>query len=517
MKRGVVYLVGAGPGDPGLITVKGLRLLQAAEVLVYDHLVSERLVKEAPASAERIYVGKQGARHALEQDQIAQLLVAKAREGGGRLVVRLKGGDPFVFGRGGEEALYLKEHRVPFEVVPGITAGIAAPAYAGIPVTHRGLTSTLAFVTGHENPTKPESDIDWAKLATGIGTIVFYMGVKNLPKIVSQLIKHGRPKKTPVAVIRCGTRPDQQTVIGTLADIVQKAAGVKPPAITLVGEVARLRKALSWFERRPLFGRRIVVTRSREQASELTVQLEELGAEVIEFPTIRIAPPDDFGPLDAAIRNASSFDWIIFTSANGVKSVFERCRALGLDIRSLKGPRLCAIGPGTAAALEALLLRVDLQPSRFVAEAVVEEFRELTSEARLARKPCHPLRILLPRTDIARSVLPDGLRALGAEVTEVHAYVTKVEDRPDPALAARLTEEPVAYVTFTSSSTVRNFVQCLGARRATKVMSRARCASIGPITTKTAQELGLRVAVEAKESTIAGLVQAIVRDARRND
>jgi uroporphyrinogen III methyltransferase/synthase len=434
------------------------------------------------------------------------------------MVVRLKGGDPFVFGRGGEEALFLREHGIPFEVVPGVTAGIAGPAYAGIPVTHRGLTSTLALVTGHEDPAKPESDIDWSRLAMGVGTIVFYMGVKNLPHIVSQLLKHGRPKDTPAAVIRCGTLPGQQTVTGTLADIVQKSAAIKPPAITVVGEVARLREALSWFERRPLFGRRIVVTRSREQASELTAQLEDLGADVIELPTIKIVPPDDFGPLDGAIRDAARFHWIIFTSANGVRSFFDRCRELRLDVRSLKGPRLCAIGPGTTAALEARLLRVDLQPKRFVAEEIVEEFKRIAGEARLARrrrglatsKPCHPLRILLPRTDIARSLLPDELRALGAEVTEVQAYLTRTADPPEPQLLARLSEEPVDYITFTSSSTVRNFVQCLGKERVAQIMSKARCASIGPITTQTARELGLAVAIEAKESTIRGLVEAIL-------
>jgi uroporphyrinogen III methyltransferase/synthase len=359
------------------------------------------------------------------------------------------------------------------------------------------------MVTGHEDPTKPESDIDWAKLATGVGTIVFYMGVKNLPNIVSQLVKHGRPKETPAAVIRCGTRPDQATVTGTLADIVKKSAGIKPPAITLVGEVARLRDVLNWFETRPLFGCRIVVTRSREQASELTERLEDLGADVIEFPTIKIVPPEDFGPLDAAIRNAASFDWIIFTSANGVRHFFDRCRTLGLDIRSLKGPRLCAIGPGTGGALDALLLRVDMQPKKFVAEAIVEEFKGLGKVA--------GLRILLPRTEIARSLIPDELRAMSAQVTEVQAYVTKVEDHPDPGVIVRMMEGPVDFVTFTSSSTVRNFVECLGRERVEKIMAHARCASIGPITSQTAKELGLKVAIESDESTIPGLVEAILK------
>jgi uroporphyrinogen III methyltransferase/synthase len=362
------------------------------------------------------------------------------------------------------------------------------------------------MVTGHEDPAKPQSDIDWARLA-GLGTIAFYMGVKTLPGIVSQLLKHGRAKDTPVAVIRCGTRPDQETVTGTLADIVKKAVAITPPAIVLVGKVVRLRKALNWFEKRPLFGCRIVVTRSREQASELIGQLEDLGAEVIEFPTIRIEPPKDFGPLDSVIRDAASFDWIIFTSTNGVRQFFDRCRALALDIRSLKGPRLCAIGPGTAAALESLLLHVDMLPRRFVAEAVIAEFKKLGN--------IRGARILLPRADIARSVLPDELRPMGAEVTEVQAYRTKVEDAPAPALLERLTQGPIDYVTFTSSSTVKNFFECLGRKRAAKIVARARCASIGPITSKTAKEMGLKVAVEAEQSTIRSLVAAIVKQRRR--
>ncbi len=505
MRKGVVYLVGAGPGDPGLITVRGLRLVRAADVLVYDHLVGERLVREAPAGCEKMYVGKQGARHAMEQCEINRVLAQKARERGDRIVVRLKGGDPFVFGRGGEETLYLHEQGIAFEVVPGVTAGVAAPAYAGIPVTHRELTSSLAFVTGHEDPTKPDSAIDWARLATGVGTIVFYMGVKNLPRIVEELVKHGRPAETPVAVIRCGTLPEQHTVAGTLGNIVEKAKGIRPPAITLVGDVVRLREALNWFEKRPLFGRRIVVTRSREQASELSLELEDLGAEAIEFPTIRIGPPDDYGPLDNAMRSASSFDWIVFTSPNGVQHFFERWRALGVDVRELKGPRLCAIGPGTAAALEALLLRVEMRPARVVAEAVVQEFRKLGS---LGGK-----KILLPRTDIAREVLPDELRAMGAEVTEACAYVTRVEDPPNAELLTELSEKPVDFVTFTSSSTVRNFVACLGKERVRQIMGHARGASIGPITTQTAKALGVGIAVEAKESTISGLVEALVRAA----
>ena len=305
MKRNVVYLVGAGPGDPRLITVKGLECIKKADVVIYDYLVNTDLLSAAKQDAEFIYVGKQGSAHTMEQEDINKLIAKKALEG--KIVTRLKGGDPYIFGRGGEEAIVLHENNIPFEVVPGITAAIASPNYAGIPVTHRDFTSTFGLITGHEDPTKKESAIDWAKISTGIGTIAFYMGIKNLPYITEQLIKHGRSKDTPVAVIRWGTTPQQKTIIGTLATIVQKAKDIKPPAITIVGEVVKLRDQLNWFETKPLFGKTIVVTRSREQASEFADQLYEYGAHVIEFPTIEIAKPDTLKPLDEAINNINPF------------------------------------------------------------------------------------------------------------------------------------------------------------------------------------------------------------------
>ncbi|NQU07936.1 MAG: uroporphyrinogen-III C-methyltransferase, partial [Candidatus Abyssubacteria bacterium] len=345
----LVYLIGAGPGDPGLISVKGARCIQKADVVVYDYLSNPRLLSHCKPGAEKIYVGKKGSKHTLEQGDINKLLVDKASAG--NVVARLKGGDPFVFGRGAEEALALKEAGIPFEIIPGITAAVAAPAYAGIPVTHRDLTSTFALITGHEDPTKEESAIDWAKVATGIGTIAFYMGVKNLPRIAEKLIEHGRSPDTPVAVIRWGTTPNQQTVVGTLENIVQKVkeAGLKAPAITLVGEVVKLREDLNWFETRPLSGKKIVVTRSRAQSSEFVEQIESLGAEAVEMPTIRIADPEDFGPLDKAISKIEAFDWIVLTSPNGAAALFERLDARELDARALGGVKVAAVGAATAA------------------------------------------------------------------------------------------------------------------------------------------------------------------------
>ena len=350
MKEKIVYLVGSGPGDPGLITVKGLNCIKKADVIVYDYLVNASLLRNARDDAEIIYVGKKGNQHTMEQEDINQLLVDKAMEN--KIVTRLKGGDPYVFGRGGEEALVLKEHNIPFEVVPGITAAIATPAYAGIPVTHRTCTSTFGLITGHEDPTKDQSDIDWKKISTGLGTLTFYMGIKNLPNIVSQLVKHGRSEDTPVAVIRWGTTTEQETVTGTLSNIVEKAKDIKPPAITIVGEVVNLRDQLNWFETRPLFHKTIVVTRSRDQASEFSEQLTDLGANVLEFPTISITSPDDFTPLDNEIGKLESTDWIIFTSVNGVDCFFHRLFELGGDVRDLKGVKICSIGPATTERIK---------------------------------------------------------------------------------------------------------------------------------------------------------------------
>jgi len=501
-RKKIVYLIGAGPGDPGLISVKGLECLKKADVVIYDYLSNPRLLVHCRPEAEKIYVGKKGAQHTLEQEDINKLLVEKAAAG--NVVARLKGGDPFVFGRGGEEAEALMEAGIPFEVVPGITAAVAAPAYAGIPVTHRDLTSTFALVTGHEDPTKEESAIDWAKLATGVGTLAFYMGVKNLPRIVEKLMKNGRSADTPVAVIRWGTMPEQKTVTGTLADIVErvKEAKITAPAITLVGEVVRMREHLNWFEARPLFGKRIVVTRSRAQASEFIEQLEGFGAEAIEMPTIKIADPEDFRPLDTAIDDIESFNWIVFTSVNAVGRFVDRLLQRGRDIRDLKGVKICAIGSATADEIRSYKLRVDLIPPKYVAESIIES---LQTSGEIKGK-----RFLLPRADIARSLLPDEIAKLGGEAIEVDVYRTVLEEEADQQVIERLLSGEIDLVTFTSSSTVRNFAQLVGQDRLDQIKSKTRFASIGPITTQTAKELGIPIHIEASQHDIPGLVEAIL-------
>ena len=502
-EKGYVYLVGAGPGDPGLLTLKGREAIAKADVIVYDRLVHPAILAHASPQAELIYVGKSPERHTLKQEEINELLKDKALEG--KVVARVKGGDPFVFGRGGEEAEVLAEHSIPFEVVPGITSAIAVPAYAGIPVTHRDCTSTIGIITGNEDPTKEESSIDWAKLATGLGTLIFLMGMANLPKIVGQLLAHGRDGSTPVALIRWGTRPEQETLTGTLADIVEKAraANFSNPAIIIVGEVVKLREKLMWFEKQPLFGRRVVVTRAREQASALTAALQELGAAVMECPTIEIQSPLDWGPVDAAIHSLEDFQWVIFTSVNGVSSFFRRLWDLGYDVRKFYGVKICAIGPKTREALEKYALRVEYMPEEYVAEAVIEGLKEKVRPGE---------RVLLPRADIARKVLAEALAALGAGVTEVTVYRTVKSRRGQEALVAALREKKVDIVTFTSSSTVRNFVELLPAEEREQLLEGVKLVSIGPITTRTAEDLGLKVDVTAREYTIHGLVQAIVEN-----
>jgi len=505
MKRSMVYLVGAGPGDPKLITIKGMECIKKADIIIYDYLVNVELLRSARPDVEFIYVGKQGGAHTLEQDEINQLLVKKAQED--KIVTRLKGGDPYIFGRGGEEALVLFENHVPFEVVPGITAAIATPNYAGIPVTHRDFTSTFGLITGHEDPTKDESSIDWAKISTGIGTLAFYMGIKNLPYITEQLIKHGRDKDTPVAVIRWGTTSRQKTVIGTLSTIVQKAKDIKPPAITIVGEVVKLRDQLNWFETKPLFGKTIVVTRSREQASDFADKLYEHGANVIEFPTIEIAKPDDVKPLDNAIKAIHTFNWLVFTSTNGVDCFFQRLFELGRDVRDLKGLKLCAIGPATEEGIKKYHIKVDCRPPKFVAESVVEELKKVT--------PIKGEGFLLPRADIARSFLPEELQKLGGKVTDLVAYKTIMAKPKDVDLVEKAKNGEIDIITFTSSSTVRNFIQIVGEKNLAALNGRVQYASIGPITTQTAEEMGLRISIAADEYTIPGLVAAILKSVGR--
>jgi uroporphyrinogen III methyltransferase/synthase len=509
---GVVYLVGAGPGDPGLITVRGAKLLAAADVVVYDYLSNPRLLGHAP-QAEAIYVGKKAASHSMTQEQINALLVEKGRAG--KKVVRLKGGDPFVFGRGGEECEALVAAGVAFEVVPGVTAAIAAPAYAGIPVTHRDLNSSFTFITGHEKEEEYKdaeaktreagagaSDVDWAALAK-LPCLAFYMGVKSLPRICAKLIEHGMDPTTPAATIRGGTMARQRTVVGTVGDLPQKVAEAKlqPPAMTIIGRVVSLRETMNWFESRPLFGQTVVVTRTRQQASELSDKLSELGARVIEAPTIELHPPKDWSQVDAALLAMHQYDWVIFTSANGVRFARQRLMEIGEDASAFGAAAIAAIGEATAEAVRReLCMQVDLCPESFVAEALAEALEKSGEVA--GRK------FLLLRADIARPLLRDRLTAGGAvEVRDVPIYETK----PAEALPAELIEAldggEVDWVTFTSSSTVKNFYALLGEKRS--LIKRVRTASIGPITSDTLRELGVEPTVQAETYDIGGLLKAL--------
>jgi uroporphyrinogen III methyltransferase/synthase len=495
-----VYLVGAGPGDPELITVKGLECIKKADVLIYDFLASPFLLKHASTHTEIIYVGKKGGDHTLSQDRINALIVEKAKSGS--TVTRLKGGDPFIFGRGGEEAEVLIQAGIPFEIVPGVTSAIAAPAYAGIPLTHRKFTSTVAFVTGHEDPAKEASSIDWASLVKGIGTLVFLMGVKNLPHIADRLLSHGMDPETPVALVRWGTTARQFTVTGTLDTIAErvKATGLKPPAIIVVGHVVTLRETMKWFENRPLMGRRIVVTRAREQASDLVKRLSDLGADCIECPTIETVPPDDTKPLDTAIDDLSSYEWLIFTSVNGVNFFFNRLFEKNKDVRALNHVHTAVIGPATAKRLFDFGLKSDIVPESYRAESVVKAF---------AQEDIVGKKILLPRAKEARPVLPIELTRMGAVVDEVTAYCTKAVKDDADVILKRLKERAIDMITFTSSSTVKNFRALLPSEGLDSLIQGVTIAAIGPITADTARNLGFDVHIVAESYTIAGLCEAI--------
>ena len=499
--KGFVYLVGAGPGDPGLITVKGLDCIARADVVIYDYLANESLLQNAAAGAELIYAGKVGGAHNREQRQINDLLAAKAREG--KVVTRLKGGDPFIFGRGGEECEALLQAGIPYEVVPGVTAGIGAAAYAGIPLTHRDFTTSVAFVTGHEHPGKEVSEIDWERLSLGSGTIVFYMGIKNLPHITAHLVAHGRRPDTPVALIRLGTRPDQEVLTGTLSDIAEKAkkANFKAPAITVVGDVVRLRESLRWFDNRPLFGRGIMVTRATDQAGEFSHALTRFGALVHECPTIGMVPPEDFAELDAAIEALAGFDWLIFSSANAVRFFFGRLADIGRDSRAIGPCRVCAVGPKTAAALAPYGIKADLIPPDYKGEGVVEALKNLGVKG---------YRVLFPRADRARDVIPAGLRLAGAEVTAPVVYRNVIPGIIPHQVLQALEARRIHCVTFTSSSTVENLAAMVGENRLLHLLEGVIVASIGPITSKTCRDLGLHVTIEPKEYTIEALTEEIV-------
>jgi uroporphyrinogen III methyltransferase / synthase len=492
---GIVYLVGAGPGDPGLMTIRSLDLIVAADVIVHDRLIPRDALAAARPDAEILYVGKEPGDASVPQEGIEELLIDRARQG--KIVVRLKGGDPFVFGRGGEEAEALAEAGIPFEVVPGVTAGVAAPAYAGIPVTHRDDASAVAFVTGHEDPQKEDSALDYEALASFPGTLVFYMGVKALPRIAEALIEAGRAPSEPAAVVERGTLPGQRTVSSTLEGIVAAAeeAGIKPPSVTIIGPVAARRERIAWLEGRPLHGKRIVVTRARAQASELARRLDALGAEPIELPAIRIEPHLDSDEVRRAVESLHAYALVCLTSPNGVNLLFEAMAAQGRDARALANASVAAIGAGTAAALASYGVLADIVPERFVAEELAEALDKLE----LRGKP-----VLIARAAEGREVLPDALRKKGAEVDVVTLYET-VPEEPDPEALERARDAD--FITFTSSSTVRNFVEAAGKNGIPK---EARVVSIGPVTSETAREAGLTVDVEAERHDIDGLVEALL-------
>lgn len=506
MNKPFVYLIGAGPGDPGLITVRGRECLERSDVVLYDYLANHRLLEYAPPHAELIYAGKVGGAHNREQGQINDLIVAKAREG--KVVARLKGGDPFVFGRGGEECEALVAAGIPFEIVPGVTAGIGAAAYAGIPLTHRDVTTSVAFVTGHEHPDKADSGIDWEKLSLGSGTVVFYMGVRNLPQITANLMNHGRDPRTPVALIRWGTRPEQEVLTGTLADIGDKArkASFRPPAVTVVGEVVRLRETLRWFDNRPLSGKGILVTRSADQAGEFSALLREKGAIVYECPTIAIAPPADTAELDRAITVLPSFDWLILTSVNAVRHFFQRLAAAGLDSRALGRCRVAAVGPKTAAAIRDHGITADLVPADYKAEGVVAAFRD---------RELAGVRVLFPRADRAREIIPAELAKLGAEVIAPVAYRNVLPDGIPAGTLEALERGSIHCVTFTASSTVRNLAALVGENRLLGLLDGVAVAAIGPITAASCRDLGLEVRIEPEEYTLEAMTEAITRYFRR--
>lgn len=504
-----VYLVGAGPGDPGLISVRGMRYLAAADVVIYDHLIPPRLLRSARPGAELIDVGAAAPRP-LEQDAISLLLVEKAREG--NTVVRLKWGDPFVFDSGGKEALFLHEQQVPFEVVPGVPAGVGVPCYAGVPITYPEAGDTVTFVRGNEAESDAMPLVDWGRLARLEGAIVCYAGARQLPRIIEALIAHGRPADEPAALIYEGTLPAQHTLDSTLGGLRKEAERQteRRTAILVVGRVAALRQHLRWFDARPLFGKRVLVTRSREQAGELVDLLEELGAEAIEAPTIRLAPVGDSTTFDEACARVGSFDWVVFTSTNGVDHFMRRVLAGPGDVRDLKGVRLCAIGPATADRIARYGLKVDLIPIEYRAEAIVE--------ALAARENLTGRRILLPRADLAREILTDELRKAGAEVTEIAAYRTVLataDGWADRDIYRMLLDKQIDVVTFTSASTVRNFVQILGAEPAADLLRATTVAVIGPVTAEAAQQLDIHPAIVPATYTVPALVDAIVEHFRK--
>jgi uroporphyrinogen III methyltransferase / synthase len=520
-KKGMVYLVGAGPGDIGLLTVKGMRCLQKAEVVIYDFHLNAQILNYISHNAEFIYAGKRGGHHTMTQDEINAAILEKAKEG--KIVCRLKGGDPFVFGRGGEEAQILANEGISFEVVPGVSSAIAAPAYAGIPLTHRLYSSSFAVIPGYEDTTKEESSIDWAKLATGVGTLVFLMAVKNIDVLTEKLIENGRSPDTPVAVIRWGTRPDQKTLVSTLKNIAKlvKEKDIRPPAVTIVGDVVNLRNELNWYEKKPLFGHRVLVTREHSGGFE---SLEELGAEIIQFSTIEIVPPENWDELDRAIEAIESYDWMIFTSSNGVRYFFSRLFEKDRDIRELKGLKICAIGTKTAASIMKFGIKVDLVPESFNAEGLIEAFikevRSRKSEVRSKdndrsstnnQQPTtllQGMKFLLPRAEAAREVFPDKIRELGGLIDVPVTYRATKPEVHGKRLRRFLKEGRITVATFTSAATFNNFREILR-EEADELLKGVAIAVIGPVTARAIEKAGLKVQIMPGEATIEAMVEEI--------
>ena len=507
LRPGTVYLLGAGPGDPGLLTLRARDVLARADVVVYDYLANRAFLAFCSSSAELIYAGKKGGDHTLSQEAINQLLIDRAKQG--LRVARLKGGDPYVFGRGAEEAEEFVDAGIDFEVVPGVTSAVAAPAYAGIPLTHRRFASSVSFITGHEDPDKPASSINWSALAAGGGTLVFFMGVRNLRHICHRLTGEGMDPQTPAGLVRWGTTCRQASLTGSLDSIAELAEqqGFKAPALLVVGQVVSLRDRLSWFERRPLLGRGVVITRAREQASSLVRLLEEEGACCLEFPTIDIRPLPDSGPIRQAIRDLAGYSWVVFTSVNGVEYFWSQIASMGLDSRIFGGIKVAAIGPATAESLKQRGIRPDLLPEKYVAESVVQGMLELGVRGE---------KVLLPRAETAREVLPESLRQAGASVDILPVYRTELSGGSPDEVAASLADGQVDYITFTSSSTVENFFQRIQPDELSKLgTGRPRLACIGPITSETLASFGFQADLVASEYTIPGLVEALIQDAHK--
>lgn len=500
-ETGIVYLIGAGPGDARLLTIKGFQKIKEADVVVYDRLVNPKIVAEAQPEAERVYVGKKSGYHSRKQEEINDILISRANEG--KVVARLKGGDPYIFGRGGEETSALATAGVAFEVVPGVSSAHAVPAYAGIPVTMRGKSSSVAIVTGHQALDKQSAKIDWARIATGPDTLVFLMGLHNIASIASQLIKHGRSPETPVAVISQGTTAKQRTIVGELSDIAAKTRSKKlePPGVIVVGDVVRFRERFSWFENLPLFGKTILITRPRHQAIHLAQALENLGAETVAIPTIRIIQPTDTGLLDEALNRLPDYDWALFTSVNAVDFFLKRLQEQGKDFRALGGLRIAAIGPATAQRLTETGIVCDLVPKDYRAEGLLEA---------LAQGNAKGLRFLLPRAKVARELLPKKLAELGATVDVVPVYETIADEGVAQNINTLLQTREIDVIAFTSASTVKNFHAL--ADSDAFLSSGAKIACIGPITAAAARKLNLSVSIEATEYTVPGLVNAIVAD-----